>query len=245
LGAASAFAVLPFATREAFAEAAGDADLTIQEIEALRLVGTHEVLRGANHQTQTNPAYLYPEHRPAPYKDAPNPKPESAPLTQYYVRIRTRGGLSGLYGAVDREVLPVLLGPLRALLLGQDALALERLWDQMYRSNRHSRASHYMMAIAALDNALWDLRGRRFNAPVFRLLGGPTQQPVGLRVLPGRLQPHPAAARHRKCPGADVTPAHDGRLGQARGDGRVAEQPDPPVAGNADDGDAGHSDTAV
>jgi L-alanine-DL-glutamate epimerase-like enolase superfamily enzyme len=178
LGTATAFAVLPFATREAFAEAAGDADLAIQEVEALRLVGTHEVLRGANHQPQTNPAYLYPEHRPAPYKDAPNPKPESAPLTQYYVRIRTRGGLSGLYGAVDREVLPVLLGPLRTLLLGQDALAVERLWDQMYRSNRHSRASHYMMAIAALDNALWDLRGRRFNAPVFRLLGGPTQEPV-------------------------------------------------------------------
>jgi L-rhamnonate dehydratase len=34
------------------------------------------------------------------------------------------------------------------------------------------------MAISYLDNALWDLRGRHFGAPVFRLLGGPTQQPV-------------------------------------------------------------------
>jgi L-alanine-DL-glutamate epimerase-like enolase superfamily enzyme len=48
----------------------------------------------------------------------------------------------------------------------------------MYRSNRHSRASHYMMAISYLDNALWDLRGRHFGTPVYRLLGGPTQQPV-------------------------------------------------------------------
>jgi L-alanine-DL-glutamate epimerase-like enolase superfamily enzyme len=35
-----------------------------------------------------------------------------------------------------------------------------------------------MMAISYADNALWDLRGRRFGAPVFRLLGGPTQYPV-------------------------------------------------------------------
>jgi L-alanine-DL-glutamate epimerase-like enolase superfamily enzyme len=97
-----------------------------------------------------------------------------------------------MYGAVDAEALPTLLGPLRSLLLGKDALAVERLWDQMYRSNRHSRASHYMMAISYLDNALWDLRGRHFGAPVFRLLGGPTQQPVpvygsclGFAVEPG------------------------------------------------------------
>lgn len=180
LGAASALAYLPLETREALAEASGGAEFAIQEVEALRLIGTHEVLRGVNHQPQSNPAYLYPEQRPPAYKDAPNPRLEPAALTQYYVRVRTRGGLAGLYGAVDREVLPVLLGPLRSLLLGQDALAVERLWDQMYRSNRHSRASHYMMAIAALDNALWDLRGRRFDTPVFRLLGGPTQQPVSV-----------------------------------------------------------------
>ena len=72
----------------------------------------------------------------------------------------------------------MVLGNLRPLIIGQNALAVERLWDQMYRSNRHSRAGHYMMAISAVDNALWDLRGRVFGAPVFRLLGGPTQMPV-------------------------------------------------------------------
>ena len=153
-------------------------DLLIQEVEILRLTGTHQVRRGVNRQYQVQPAHLYPDRRPAPYRDASDAQPEPASLTQYYVRIRTRGGLEGLYGAVDREALPVLLGPLRSLLIGQDALAVERLWDQMFRSNRHSRASHYMMAISYLDNALWDLRGRHFGAPVFRLLGGPTQQPV-------------------------------------------------------------------
>jgi L-rhamnonate dehydratase len=48
----------------------------------------------------------------------------------------------------------------------------------MYRSNRHSRRGTFMMAISAIDNAIWDLRGRYFNTPVYRLLGGPTRQTV-------------------------------------------------------------------
>jgi L-rhamnonate dehydratase len=178
LGTAAAPAAPPSADEEALAQAAGQADLVIHEVEVLRLTGPHQVLRGVNRQPQVQPSHLYTDRRPPPYRDAADAKPETVSLTQYYVRIRTRGGQQGLYGAVDREALPVLLGPLRSLLLGQDALAIERLWDQMYRSNRHSRASHYMMAISYLDNALWDLRGRHFGAPVFRLLGGPTRAPV-------------------------------------------------------------------
>lgn len=178
LGAASVGAALPLTTRDLFAQAAGQPDLVISDVEILRLVGSHQELRGKNHQHQVQPLHLYADRRPAVYRDAPTARPETETLTQHYVRIRTRGGAEGLYGLVDREALPVLLGPLRTLLIGQDALAIERVWDQMYRSNRHSRASHYMMAISYLDNALWDLRARRFGVPVYRLLGGPTQQPV-------------------------------------------------------------------
>ena len=35
-----------------------------------------------------------------------------------------------------------------------------------------------MMAVSAVDNALWDLRGQFFNAPVYRLLGGPTRKEI-------------------------------------------------------------------
>jgi L-alanine-DL-glutamate epimerase-like enolase superfamily enzyme len=170
---------------------------TIAEVDVVRLTGPHQVVRGVDRQHQVQPAHLYPERRPPSYRDAADAEPTTASLTQYYVRIRTRGGLEGLYGAVDKEALPVLLGPLRSLLLGQDALAVERLWDQMYRSNRHSRASHYMMAISYLDNALWDLRGRLFGAPVYRLLGGPTQLPVEVygSCLGYAIEPELAARR--------------------------------------------------
>jgi L-rhamnonate dehydratase len=197
LGTASALACLPPSVRDLFAASADVRNLTISEVEILRLTGSREVLRGRNRQHQVQPLHLYEDRRPAPYRDAENPRKEQATVTQYYVRIRTQGGLEGLYGLVDREALPVLLGPLRTLLIGQNALAIERLWDQMYRSNRHARASHYMMAISYLDNALWDLRGRYFGVPVFRLLGGPTQQPVRVygSCLGFSIEPEVAATR--------------------------------------------------
>jgi len=179
LGAGSALAFLPSFTRDAFAANAADEGLLISEVEVLKLSGTHELVRGLNRQFQVQPLHVYEERRPKPFKDPPEgTRPERLPLTHYYVRIRTRGGAEGLYGLIEKEALPPLLANLRPLLIGQHALAVERLWDQMYRSNRHSRAGHYMMAISAIDNALWDLRGRVFGAPVFRLLGGPTQMPV-------------------------------------------------------------------
>jgi L-alanine-DL-glutamate epimerase-like enolase superfamily enzyme len=98
---------------------------------------------------------------------------------------------------VDWEALPVLLGGLRRLLIGQNALAVEKLWDQMYRSNRHARAGHYMMAISYLDNALWDLRARFLGVPAFRLLGGPTRQPVRVygSCLGFSIEPEKAAGK--------------------------------------------------
>jgi L-alanine-DL-glutamate epimerase-like enolase superfamily enzyme len=169
-GAASTIAMLP-------AFAAGD-DLTITDVEILKLTGTHEIVPGLNRQYQVQPLHVYGERRPRPFKDPAELKPEKRALSHYYVRIRTKGGAEGIYGLVDKEALPVLLGTLRPLVIGQDALAVERIWDQMYRSNRHARASHFMMAISYIDNALWDLRGRVFGSPVYRLLGGPTQMPV-------------------------------------------------------------------
>lgn len=192
----SIISCLSLASRELFAAAAGATDLIISEIDVLKLVGTREVNRGMNRQHQVQPLHLYEDRRPPVYRDAA-PKMEQAEITQYYVRVRTKGGVEGLYGLVDKEALPTILGPLRTLLIGQDALAVERLWDQMYRSNRHARASHYMMGISYLDNALWDLRARYFAQPVYRLLGGPTQHPVPVygSCLGFSIEPEVAAKR--------------------------------------------------
>lgn len=172
---ASVLACLPWQTLAMFDSSAG-ADTVIDAVEVLKLTGSFRSIPGVNRQYQAQPIHVYPELHPAPYKDNPNAKETSGKITQHYLRIRTKGGLVGLYGVIDPEVVTPLLNQLRPFLLGKDALAGEALWDQLYRNNRHSRAGHYMMALSAVDNVLWDIRGKKFNSPVYELLGGPTRK---------------------------------------------------------------------
>jgi L-rhamnonate dehydratase len=169
----------------------------ITAIEIWELHGHHETVRGVDQQYQVNPLDIYEELRPAPYHDAANPASVNAPASALYLKIVTDGGLEGLYGPIDKEVAIVVDEQLRPFLIGKDALAQEKLWDQMYRSNRHARRGFFLMAISAIDNALWDLRGRYYHTPVYRLLGGPTRASVEAYAscLGYSLEPEKAQAR--------------------------------------------------
>jgi L-alanine-DL-glutamate epimerase-like enolase superfamily enzyme len=92
-----------------------------------------------------------------------------------YVEILTNKGLTGIHGPIFNEMAFIIHSKFKSLLIGKDAIAGEDLWEKMRRRDRHARSGHMMMAISALDNALWDLRGKYFGVPVDRLLGGPTR----------------------------------------------------------------------
>jgi L-rhamnonate dehydratase len=169
----SFLATLPLVT--ALAETA---PLKLTAVEIWELRGQRDTTRGVDQQYQVNPLDIYEDLRPKPYHDAPNPVTGKSPITALYLKIVTDAGLESLYGPIDKEVAIVIDEQLRPFLIGKDGLAQEKLWDQMYRSNRHARRGHFLMAISAVDNALWDLRGRYFKAPVYRMLGGPTRSSV-------------------------------------------------------------------
>jgi L-alanine-DL-glutamate epimerase-like enolase superfamily enzyme len=95
-----------------------------------------------------------------------------------YVEVCTDTGASGLFGPIFPETAAIVLGKLASHVVGQDALAGERIWDVLYRQDRHARKGYEMMAISAVDCALWDLRGKLLGLPVYRLLGGPTRRRV-------------------------------------------------------------------
>lgn len=162
----------------AWAQTRPSGPLTISAVELLRCEGSVEGLAGVNAQPQIKPLDVYAELRPKPYRDDPAPKKTTRRLAYTYLRIRTNQGLDGIYGPIDSEAYPVIQNQLRPFLLGKDPLAGEALWDQLFRLNRHSRRGHFMIGISAVDNALWDLRGRYYDAPVYRLLGGPTRPSV-------------------------------------------------------------------
>ncbi|GAB7021329.1 galactonate dehydratase [Halostagnicola bangensis] len=57
-------------------------------------------------------------------------------------------------------------------LLGEDPARIEDHWQRMYRGGFYRGGPILMSAIAGIDQALWDIKGKRYDAPVFELLGG-------------------------------------------------------------------------
>ncbi|MEX0926095.1 MAG: enolase C-terminal domain-like protein, partial [Dehalococcoidia bacterium] len=68
---------------------------------------------------------------------------------------------------------------LAGLLVGQNCMATERLWDLMQKATApYGTAGMASFAISAVDNALWDLKGKLLGRPVYELLGGPQKEKV-------------------------------------------------------------------
>jgi L-alanine-DL-glutamate epimerase-like enolase superfamily enzyme len=97
--------------------------------------------------------------------------------------VRTDDGVTGLgyslcMGGGGAEAIQVYLETrLKPLLLGQDPLFVERLWERMYRADRGiKRQGVAGYAISALDIALWDVAGKAAGLPCFKLWGAVTDR---------------------------------------------------------------------
>ena len=94
-------------------------------------------------------------------------------LDQIYLYIHTDHGVSGLSGPISNSVAYIIAKQLKPILIGKDAFATELIWDQMYRRLIHGRQGEPIWAMSFIDCALWDLKGKVLNKPVYSLLGGP------------------------------------------------------------------------
>src|SRR5207248_763949 len=86
-------------------------------------------------------------------------------IETYFVEIVADDGTVGRGGPIPREQAFLIDTTLREHLIGADPLANEVLWDVMYRASVHGRKGTPMMAISAVDCALWDLKGNHFGVP--------------------------------------------------------------------------------
>jgi len=122
------------------------------------------------------PEDIYPDLAEAP-PAWPVRRNEGPPyrIASVYLYIDTDQGVSGLFGAVSEEEARIIQGQLAPVLLGENPHGIERLWDRMHRVAIHGRKGQTMMAISKVDLALWDLKGKLLDAPVYELLGGPTR----------------------------------------------------------------------
>lgn len=91
-----------------------------------------------------------------------------------YAKIMTDEGIygigeSGAFGALDASAAQI--ENFSAFLVGKDPLEIEHLWQAMFRGS-YFRGSAVMGAISAIDVALWDIAGKFYNVPIYKLLGG-------------------------------------------------------------------------
>ncbi|GAA1505003.1 mannonate dehydratase [Agromyces terreus] len=92
------------------------------------------------------------------------------------LKITTADGLTGLGDATlngrELAVVAYLQEHVVPLLIGSDASKIEDTWQFLYRSAYWRRGPVTMAAIAAVDMALWDIKGKAAGMPVYQLLGG-------------------------------------------------------------------------
>lgn len=150
----------------------------IADVRLRRLEGVLPTDGDLWEQRLVRPLDVYPEFRDREDHEGGAQTPDGFRVVSHFVEIETDDGLVGRAGPVPEQVAFIVARDLRRLLVGADPIAGEKRWDQMHRSQVHGRAGGTMLAISAVDCALWDLRGRWLGQPVHRLLGGPTRETV-------------------------------------------------------------------
>ena len=171
--------------------------MRITNLIARDLSGTLEFEGEFWEERLARPIDLYDEHRAQMATELPRVGANLYRIRQVYLQVETDEGLTGLAGPISSGIARIILSELEGLLLGEDPRAVELLWDKMYRMAVHGRKGETMMAISAVDCALWDIRGKWANAPVYRLLGGPTREhiPAYASMLGFSVEPERVRAR--------------------------------------------------
>jgi len=106
------------------------------------------------------------------------------------IKVHTDEGITGI-GEVDSSTFGVKVAievpvsknkicyGLREILIGEDPLEIETLWEKMYRmSNWFGSRGVVMHAMSGIDIALWDILGKVTHQPIYKLLGGAFQKKI-------------------------------------------------------------------
>ena len=124
------------------------------------------------------------------------------------MKIETNHGVVG-WGdikGVDPRVAKPLAESLFELIDGENPTRIEHLWQKLYRAHRDIRGGAFMVhTLAGIDMALWDIAGKLWNVPVYRLLGGPCRDRIRVYHTPQAIKVRrPAALTSTASTPADI-----------------------------------------
>lgn len=95
-------------------------------------------------------------------------------LSEILVTIETDSGLVGIGQGGTKDLHEDIAG----LLIGEDPFRIEYLWGKLYRNKFYPPGREKLHAMGALDCALWDLKAKALDVPLYELLGGRTRDHI-------------------------------------------------------------------
>ncbi|MCL2816048.1 MAG: galactonate dehydratase [Oscillospiraceae bacterium] len=92
-----------------------------------------------------------------------------------FLKVETDAGITGwgepvIEGRAD--TVRTAVEEYRNYFIGKDPMKIEDHWQVMYRGGFYRGGPEVMSAISGIDQALWDIKGKYYNAPIYDLLGG-------------------------------------------------------------------------
>ena len=99
----------------------------------------------------------------------------------YIVKVETDAGIYGLGEVVIRNwggAIGKAIEHLSEIVIGEDPFSTEKLWQYMFRGGFFPADKVYSCAISAIDIALWDIKAKALEMPLYKLLGGPVRDKV-------------------------------------------------------------------
>lgn len=107
-----------------------------------------------------------------------------------FVEVNTDAGITG-WGEITTTTkianrgLTAMLREIGSMLVGEDPARIEQLWHRLFRGFTYmgSRGAA-VECVSAIDIALWDIRGKTLDKPIYELLGGPVRGEIALYTHP-------------------------------------------------------------
>lgn len=121
-----------------------------------------------------------------------------------FLKIETDVGIVGWGEPViegKAETVKAAVGELMDGLMGKNPLNIEDHWQVMYRGGFYRGGPILMSAIAGIDQALWDIKGKHHGAPIHQLLGGRVRDAIKVYSWIGGDRPEEASAKARELVG--------------------------------------------
>jgi len=125
-----------------------------------------------------------------------------------FLKIETDEGVSGwgepiVEGRAD--TVAACVNELSSYLIGQDPLRIEDHWQVLYRGGFYRGGPILSSALSGIEQALWDIKGKWYNLPIYEMLGGAAREKIRIYSWIGGDRPHDVAEAAKEKMAAGFT----------------------------------------